>query len=106
MGSLFIEREGREKMLVGICSLKIVMYEPGSLKAKRQIIKSVIERVKSRFNVSIAEVGEQDKWQIAEIGFCCISNSKKHLDEVMNNVIKFIENDGRFDITNYEVEII
>lgn len=96
---------GREKMMVGICSIKVIMYEVNSLKGKRQIIKSIIERVKGRFNVSIAEVGSQDKWQVAEIGFCCVSNSRKHTDSIINNVLHFIENDGRVDITECNVEI-
>ncbi|SET32817.1 hypothetical protein SAMN05660297_02034 [Natronincola peptidivorans] len=93
-------------MLVGVCSVKVIMYEVSSLKGKRQILKSVIERIKARFNVSIAEVGNQDKWQIAEIGFCCVSNSKKHADEMINNVIHFIEKDGRLDITEWHIEIL
>ncbi|SNS76413.1 hypothetical protein SAMN05446037_102022 [Anaerovirgula multivorans] len=93
-------------MLIGTCSMKVIMYEVSSLKGKRQILKSLIERIKSRFNVSIAEVGEQDKWKIAEIGFCCVSNSSKHVDEMINNVIHFIEMDGRVDITECQVEIL
>ncbi|MCC5910244.1 MAG: DUF503 domain-containing protein [Clostridiaceae bacterium] len=93
-------------MLVGVCSIKIVMYEVNSLKGKRQILKSMIERIKARFNVSIAEVGDQDKWQIAEIGFCCVTNSRRHADEMINTVIGFIEKDGRLDITECEVEIL
>ncbi|AOY76336.1 DUF503 domain-containing protein [Clostridium formicaceticum] len=93
-------------MLVGVCSIKVFMYGVSSLKGKRQIIKSIIERVKGKFNVSIAEVGDQDKWQIAEIGFCCITNSRKHADAMLNNVIHFIEMDGRLDITECQVEIL
>ncbi|KAB3534834.1 DUF503 domain-containing protein [Alkaliphilus pronyensis] len=93
-------------MLVGICSLRLMLFEVNSLKEKRHIIKSVIERVKGRFNVSIAEVGELDKWQVSEIGFSCVSNSRKHADEIINSVIKFIERDGRFDITDYDVEVL
>lgn len=103
-GTTFINK-GEMIMLVGVCSMKLVMYDTDSLKAKRHIIKSVIERIKSRFNVSIAEIGELDKWQLSEIGFCCISNSRKHADEVIHSVINFIERDGRFDITNCEIDI-
>ncbi|TCQ02168.1 DUF503 domain-containing protein [Serpentinicella alkaliphila] len=100
-----LNKEGKCKMLVGVCSMKLVMYDTDSLKAKRHIIKSVIERIKSRFNVSIAEIGELDKWQLSEIGFCCISNSRRHADEVIQSVINFIERDGRFDITSCEIDI-
>lgn len=93
-------------MLVGICTIRILLFESNSLKEKRHIVKSVIERVKSRFNVSIAEVGELDKWQVAEIGFSCVTNSRRHADEIINNVLKFIEADGRFDVTAFEMEIL
>ena len=93
-------------MLVGICELEFIMYDLGSLKEKRQIVKSVIDRIKSRYNVSIAEIGSQDKWQKGEIGFCCISNDRKHTDEMINKVINFIENDGRLDISKCNVEIV
>lgn len=92
-------------MVVGVCSMKIFIYEANSLKSKRQVTKSIIERIKSRFNVSIAEVGDMDKWQVSEIAFCCVSNSRKHIDSTINNVIKFIENDGRVDITECNTEI-
>lgn len=93
-------------MLVGICTVRILLFEANSLKEKRHIVKSVIERVKARFNVSIAEVGELDKWQVAEIGFSCVTNSRKHADEILNSVMQFIERDGRFDITATEMEIL
>ncbi len=93
-------------MLVGICTIRILLFEANSLKEKRHVVKSVIERVKSRFNVSIAEVGEQEKWQVAEIGFSCVTNSRRHADEIINNVVRFIEGDGRFDVTAFEMEIL
>jgi len=92
-------------MVVGVCTIKLVMYETDSLKSKRHIIKSVIERIKARFNVSIAEIGELDKWQVSEIGFCCVSNSRRHTDEVIQSVINFIERDGRYEITSCETDI-
>ncbi|GAB6087393.1 DUF503 domain-containing protein [Alkaliphilus crotonatoxidans] len=93
-------------MQVGICTIRMHLFGVASLKEKRHIVKSVIERVKARFNVSIAEVGEMDKWQIAEIGFSCVSNSRRHADEILNNVIHFMERDGRFEISNWDVEIL
>ncbi len=93
-------------MLVGVCTIRIMLFEANSLKEKRHVVKSVIERVKSRFNVSIAEVGQQDKWQVAEIGFSCVTNSRRHADEIINNVVRFIEGDGRFDVTAFDMEIL
>ncbi|NBG89171.1 DUF503 domain-containing protein [Isachenkonia alkalipeptolytica] len=92
-------------MVVGICSIQLIMFENHSLKEKRHLIKSIIEKIKHRYNVSIAEVGEHEKWQRSEIGIACVSNDKKHVDGVLQKIISYIDQDGRFDmeISQYEI---
>lgn len=92
-------------MVVGICSIELVMFENHSLKEKRHLIKSIIDKIKHRYNVSIAEVGEQDKWQKAEIGIACVSNDRKHVDGVLQKIINYIDQDGRFDLKILQYEI-
>ncbi|SDY24675.1 DUF503 domain-containing protein [Tindallia californiensis] len=93
-------------MKVGICTFNIMMYEGSSLKEKRMIVKSVIERIKSRYNVSIAEIADQDKWRLATIGFCCISNNKRHVEKTIQEVLRFLEKDGRGELINIDMEVI
>jgi uncharacterized protein len=90
---------------VGTVSLRLP--ENMDLKGKRMVVKSIIARVKNRFEVSAAEVGDNDSWQHAVIGFCCISNDKRFSNEVISKVIHFIENGG-FDaeILDFTTEII
>jgi uncharacterized protein YlxP (DUF503 family) len=94
-------------MIVGLS--QITLHLPGchSLKEKRQVIKSVMARVRQQFEVAIAEVDEQDRWQIAKLGVSCVSNSSQHIDEILGRVLRYIE-ETRPDIqvTNSEVEII
>ncbi len=92
-------------MVVGICNIQLIMFENHSLKEKRHLTKSIIERIKHRYNVSIAEVGEQDKWQRAEIGIACVSNDKKHVDAVLQKIIGYIDRDGRFDMEIIQYDI-
>lgn len=92
-------------VVVGICTITLIMHEPNSLKEKRHILKSVIERLKSRFNVSVAETGLNDKWQTAEIGISCVSNDKVHIDKTLNNVLNFVENDYRVEVSDCQIEI-
>ena len=92
-------------MIVGICNIELSMHENHSLKEKRHSVKSIIEKIKHRYNVSIAEVGMMDKWQKAEIGFTTVSNNKRHVDETMQKVLNFIEQDGRFDLVVQQYEI-
>ncbi|SFH53102.1 hypothetical protein SAMN05192551_101390 [Tindallia magadiensis] len=93
-------------MKVGICTFNLMMYEGNSLKEKRMIVKSVIERIKSRYNVSIAEIADQDKWRLATIGFCCISNNKSHVEKTIQEVVRFLEKDGRMELMNIDMEVI
>lgn len=93
-------------MVIGICKLKIVMDQVFSLKEKRHILKSAIDRIKTRYNVSISEVELNDMHKVAIIGFCCISNESTHMNSIMDNVVNFLENDGRFEIVDISKEII
>ena len=70
------------------------------------MIKSIIERVKGRFNVSVAEVDDSELWQLMNIGITCVSNNAHHANEILSKVVAFIEN-SRFDIEilDYELEI-
>lgn len=94
-------------MNIGACKVRLRLPENESLKGKRQITKSVIERVKNKYNVSIAEVDDQDFWQLVTLGITCVSASTKHANEVLSKVVDFIQK-SRFDVEmlDYEVEII
>ena len=78
-------------MVLGVCHLTIDLPEAHSLKDKRRVVKSVTDRVRARFNVSIAEVDDLDMWQSARIAFACVSNSSRHVDDTMQTVTRFIE---------------
>ncbi|WHH59907.1 DUF503 domain-containing protein [Petroclostridium sp. X23] len=93
-------------MIIGAGQVDLSIGGIFSLKEKRQIIKSIINRIQSRFNVSIAEVDAQDKWQYSVLGFCCISNDTAHANSMLSKIINFIENDGRVVIVDYSTEII
>lgn len=93
-------------LIIGTCSITLIMYDPNSLKEKRQIIKSLIGRIQSRFNASVAEVDMHDKWRSAVIGFACVSTTSKHANQMINNIIKFIERDNRVEITKIDMEIL
>ncbi|CAH2212315.1 conserved protein of unknown function [Tepidibacter aestuarii] len=92
-------------MVVGACEIECIIFECNSLKEKRHVIKSVIQRLQSRFNISIAEVGENDKWQKSIIGFSAVSNSSKQIDSIASSVINFIDNDERIEIININTDI-
>lgn len=93
-------------MIVGVCTLKLKIYESNSLKEKRQVTKSIIGRIQSRFNVSIGEIGLNDSWQTSIIGFSCVTNDTQHANQIISKVLKFIDRDNRVEIIDYDIEIM
>ncbi|MCK5009236.1 MAG: DUF503 domain-containing protein [Deltaproteobacteria bacterium] len=93
-------------MVVGICCLDLRISENNSLKGKRRILKRIIERVKHKFNVSIAEVGNHDLWQSSKIGFCMVGNDKRFINSALDKIIYFIEEINIAEITKSDFEII
>ncbi len=94
-------------MNVGVCRIGFRLPENLSLKGKRRVLKSITTRVGNKFNVSVAEVDDQDLWQLATLGISCVSNNKRHANEVLSKVVDFIT-DSRFEveILDYEIEIL
>jgi uncharacterized protein YlxP (DUF503 family) len=94
-------------MIIGVSQITLHLPDTHSLKEKRQIIKSVMARVRNHFDVAIAEVEEHDRWQLAVLGVSCVSNSSQHADQVLGHVQRYIE-ETRPDIlvSNVESEII
>ncbi|MFC1964379.1 DUF503 domain-containing protein [Chloroflexota bacterium] len=94
-------------MNVGICRLSLRVPENSSLKGKRQVVKSIISRLRNGFNVSIAEIDDHDLWQVATLGICCVSNDRRYTNQVLSKVVDTVVN-GRFDveILDYDIEII
>jgi uncharacterized protein YlxP (DUF503 family) len=94
-------------MNVGACLITLRLPENDSLKGKRQVIKSLVTRLHSRFNVSVAEVDNNESWQIASLGVTCVSNSSRHVNEVVSKVVAFIERSHlNAEVLDYEVELL
>lgn len=94
-------------MNVGVCRIELRLPGNQSLKGKRRILKSIITRVKNRYDVAIAEVNHLDRWQLATLGIACVSNSGQHANEILSKVVGFIT-ESRFEveILDYSIEII
>lgn len=94
-------------MNVGVCTIKLRLPENLSLKGKRRVLKSITTQVRNKFNVSVAEVDDQNLWQLATLGICCVSNDRRHTNEVLSKIADFIIG-SRFavEILDYEIEIL
>ncbi|MHB8421012.1 MAG: DUF503 domain-containing protein [Myxococcales bacterium] len=78
-------------MVVGILRLSLLIPDAGSLKDKRHVLRKVIERVRARFDVAIAETGDNDLWQRAEVGVAAVGNDRRFVNEVLDKVAHFVE---------------
>ncbi len=92
-------------MQVGVMTVRLHMQGVSSLKEKRHIIKSVIGRLQSRFNISIAEVEEQDSHTSAVLGLAVVANERAFIDQQLDAILSFMRNDGRFYLGEVEREI-
>ena len=94
-------------MNVGVCKIRLRLPENLSLKGKRQVLKSITTQIGSKFNVSVAEVDDQDLWQLATLGVCYVSNNKRYTNKVLSKVVDFMAN-SRFEVEmlDYEIEVL
>ena len=72
-------------MVVGVCQVSLHLPEGQSLKAKRQVLSSLKTRLCNKFNVSVAEIGDQDLWQRSFLGIACIANEASHVNRVQDH---------------------
>ncbi|MCK4384923.1 MAG: DUF503 domain-containing protein [candidate division Zixibacteria bacterium] len=92
-------------MVVGLANIDIHIPESESLKSKRHLLKGIKDRIKNKFNVSIAEVGHNDLWQRTTIGVSVVANDKKFANQVLSKVVEQINKENGLQILDYSVEI-
>jgi uncharacterized protein YlxP (DUF503 family) len=92
---------------VGICKVKLRLPDNLSLKGKRQVVKSLTARLKNKFNISVAEVEDNDLWQLATIAICFVSNDQRFTNEVLSKAVDMVvQNQGDYEMLDYEIEIL
>lgn len=93
-------------MIVGICKLDLRIYGCRSLKEKRRVLRRLKDRTRNAFEVNVAEVGSQDLWQRAELGFAAVGNEQAVIEGLLQKMTNFIEGQGDVGIIDRCVEII
>ncbi len=93
-------------MVVGILKIELHLHDNRSLKGKRKIVKSMVDKIKHKFNASVAEIGSNDKWQKIELGVSTIGNDRRHIDASLNNILAFLESLYLADIVDAKTEIL
>jgi uncharacterized protein YlxP (DUF503 family) len=93
-------------MAVALLTLEIYIPDSRSLKDKRQVLRSLKDRLRARFNVAVAELDHQDSWQRAQIGIVSLSNDAAHLEQSLRTVLNEAEELLGRDLASHELEIL
>lgn len=92
-------------MIVAVARLTLMIHDNNSLKGKRKVVRSLIEKVKHRFDAAIAEVEDHDKWQKAQIGVALVGNDSRLLESRLSQIMEFMENQHLAEIVDSQVEL-
>lgn len=93
-------------MIVGVCTVELYFPDSQSLKAKRQVLLSVKDRLRDKFNVSIAEVGDQDLWQKAVLGLASVANEQQHVNQVLDQCLNVIRSNPALELIKSQIEFL
>ncbi len=91
-------------MIVGLCRIDLFLPESRSLKAKRQVIKGLKDRIRNRFNVSVAEVEHQSLWQRATLGLAMVSEERGYIDRTLRQVLDLVQAEPRLLVLDHAFE--
>ncbi len=92
-------------MFIGVCTIELHVPDSGSLKTKRQSLRSLKDRIRHKFNVSVAEIADNDLWQKASLAVAAVSNDKTHLNQTMDHVLNMVRSVPELSLLDYQIEI-
>jgi hypothetical protein len=93
-------------MIVGVCRVSLMLGDSHSLKEKRAVLRKIKDRVQQKFNCAISEVGDQDVWQSAQLGFAVVSNERGFTQSMVQRILAFIDDLAVAKLTNDEQDYI
>jgi uncharacterized protein YlxP (DUF503 family) len=93
-------------MHIGVLTLELHIHGAASLKDKRAVINSVLERIRNRFNVSAAQLDNHDRWQRATLAVAVVSNDRAAANAVLNHVRDLVEAETRCDVAECRLEFL
>lgn len=93
-------------MIVGLLTLDLHIFESHSLKEKRFVVKSLIDRIKNKFNVSVAEVDANDLWQRSVIGIAMVANETQFINKVFENIKNVVYEIHSVELLDSQIELL
>ncbi len=91
-------------MFVGVLQIELFIPESNSLKSKRYAIRSIKDRLKNRYNVSVAEIDNADKWQRASLGIAAVSNESRHIQSMLGKALDLVYGDHRVEVIDSTID--
>ena len=91
---------------MGLCTIELFISGSQSLKDKRQVVHGLKDRLRSKFNLSIAEVDGQDLWQKAVLGMACVSNERSHVNQVLEPALNLIKSMPAVEVVRTQLELL
>ncbi len=92
--------------MVGLCTVELHIPDVQSLKGKRQVLSSLTTRLRNRFNISVAEIDENDLWQKAILGIACVANDTGRVNQVLDQVLNLIRANPSLELLRSQIEVL
>ena len=93
-------------MIIGILQMDLRFSESHSLKEKRMILKSIKDRLRREFNIAVAEIDDQDRWQSARLGISSIGNDKRYVNGLLSRVERWAERQRDAELVSSQMEFL
>ncbi|MCM8763216.1 MAG: DUF503 domain-containing protein [Candidatus Omnitrophica bacterium] len=93
-------------MTIGILTVVLFIHDSNSLKEKRMVLEGFKKRLQNNFNVAVAQIGDDDKWQKSSLAIVGVSKNRNAMDSILSKVINFIERDHNLDLIDYKIELL
>lgn len=93
-------------MVIGVLNIDLMIPGNNSLKGKRRVLKSLKDKIRGRFNISIAEVGNKDLWRRINLGIAVVSDDRRQANRILSKVIELIELANDTELLDYEMELL
>jgi len=93
-------------IVVGLCTIELFIADSHSLKDKRQVLLSLKDRLRQKFNLSVAEVDAQDLWQKAVLALACVANDGRHVNQVLDQALNLIKGQPVVEIVQSRIELL
>ncbi|HKY72722.1 MAG TPA: DUF503 domain-containing protein [Nitrospira sp.] len=93
-------------VIVGLCTIELIITHSQSLKDKRQVLLSLKDRLRRKFNLSVAEVEAQELWQKAVLALACVANDGRHVNQVLDQALNLVRSQTVVEIVQSRIELL